>query len=320
MEILDYDYFRVTRDADFTVSDEADDLLQAVEHELRRRRFGEIVRVEIGSSMNAGLRDQLVEGLGVKAHEVFHVEGLLDLGDLWQIVNLPGLQGAARPAVDAGDAAAPAGRRRPGGRVRRHARRRPARAPPLRLLRHLGRALRRAGRRRPRRAGDQADRVPDLGRLAARPRAHPRVRARQAGGVPGRAQGPLRRAREHPVGQGAGGGGRARHLRHPVAEDPRQGDPRRAPRGRRRAPLRAHRDRQLPPQDRAAVHRLRPVHHRRGDRRRRRRPVQLPHRLRAPARLPQGAGRPGAPARRHPRARSRARSSATASTATAGSR
>ena len=97
MEILDYDYFKVTRDADFTVSDEADDLLQAVEHELRRRRFGEIVRVEIGSSMNSGLRDQLVEGLGVKAHEVFHVEGLLDLGDLWQIVNLPGFKGLRDP-------------------------------------------------------------------------------------------------------------------------------------------------------------------------------------------------------------------------------
>ncbi|HEX4623033.1 MAG TPA: polyphosphate kinase 1 [Solirubrobacteraceae bacterium] len=97
MEILDYDYFKVTRDADFTVSDEADDLLQAVEHELRRRRFGEIVRVEIGSSMNAGLRDQLVEGLGVKAHEIFHVEGLLDLGDLWQIVNLPGFKGLRDP-------------------------------------------------------------------------------------------------------------------------------------------------------------------------------------------------------------------------------
>ena len=92
MEILDYDFFKVTRDADFTVSDEADDLLQAVEHELRRRRFGEIVRVEIGSSMNAGLRDQLVEGLGVQAHEVFHVDGLLDLADLWQIVNLPGFK------------------------------------------------------------------------------------------------------------------------------------------------------------------------------------------------------------------------------------
>jgi polyphosphate kinase len=97
MEILDYDFFKVTRDADFTVSDEADDLLQAVEHELRRRRFGEIVRVEIGSSMNAGLRDQLVEGLGVQAHEIFHVDGLLDLADLWQIVNLPGFKELREP-------------------------------------------------------------------------------------------------------------------------------------------------------------------------------------------------------------------------------
>jgi polyphosphate kinase len=97
MEILDYDFFKVTRDADFTVSDEADDLLQAVETELRRRRFGEIVRVEIGASMNPALRDQLVEGLGVKAHEIFHVEGLLDLGDLWQVVDLPGFKDLRDP-------------------------------------------------------------------------------------------------------------------------------------------------------------------------------------------------------------------------------
>ena len=49
MEILRHDIFRVTRDADFTVSDEADDLLRAVEDELRRRRFGEVVRLEISS-------------------------------------------------------------------------------------------------------------------------------------------------------------------------------------------------------------------------------------------------------------------------------
>ena len=52
MEILRHDFFRVTRDADFTVSDEADDLLRAVEDELRRRRFGEVVRLEISSSMD----------------------------------------------------------------------------------------------------------------------------------------------------------------------------------------------------------------------------------------------------------------------------
>ena len=48
MEIVGHAIFRVTRDADFEVSDEADDLLQAVEAELRRRRFGEAVRLEIG--------------------------------------------------------------------------------------------------------------------------------------------------------------------------------------------------------------------------------------------------------------------------------
>ena len=52
MEILSHDLFRVTRDADFEVSDEADDLLQAVEDELRRRRFGEVVRLEVGAGMD----------------------------------------------------------------------------------------------------------------------------------------------------------------------------------------------------------------------------------------------------------------------------
>ena len=47
MEVIEHGVFRVTRDADFEISDEADDLLTAVEDELRRRRFGEVVRVEI---------------------------------------------------------------------------------------------------------------------------------------------------------------------------------------------------------------------------------------------------------------------------------
>ena len=47
MEILERSLFRVTRDADFEVSDEADDLLEAVELELRRARFGEVTRLEV---------------------------------------------------------------------------------------------------------------------------------------------------------------------------------------------------------------------------------------------------------------------------------
>src|SRR3954447_8703578 len=90
MEVLEYSMFRVTRDADFTVGGEADDLLQAVETELRRRRFGEVVRVEVQTGMSATLRTQLVEALGVEEGDVFAVEGLMDLGDLWDVYGLPG--------------------------------------------------------------------------------------------------------------------------------------------------------------------------------------------------------------------------------------
>src|SRR5207237_8672767 len=85
MEIISYDLFRVTRDADFEVSDEADDLLQEVEEELRRRRFGEVVRLEVGAGMDPMLRSRLIEWLGVDELQVYDVDGLLDLGDLWQI-------------------------------------------------------------------------------------------------------------------------------------------------------------------------------------------------------------------------------------------
>jgi polyphosphate kinase len=90
MEIADYDVFRVTRDADLEVSDDAADLLQAVEDELRRRRFGEIVRVEIGAGCSEQLRESLSSLLGVQDDEVYPVGGLLDMGALWQIVKLPG--------------------------------------------------------------------------------------------------------------------------------------------------------------------------------------------------------------------------------------
>ncbi|HEX5852576.1 MAG TPA: polyphosphate kinase 1, partial [Solirubrobacteraceae bacterium] len=90
MEIADYDTFRVTRDADLEVSDDAADLLQAVEDELRRRRFGEVVRVEVGARCSDQLRDALAALLGVQEEEVYPVDGLLDMGALWQIVKLPG--------------------------------------------------------------------------------------------------------------------------------------------------------------------------------------------------------------------------------------
>ena len=90
MEITAHDYFRVTRDADFTVSDEADDLVRAVEQELRQRRFGEVVRLEVGDTMEPELRRQLVQWLGVEERQVYDLQGMLDLSDLWDIHGIDG--------------------------------------------------------------------------------------------------------------------------------------------------------------------------------------------------------------------------------------
>jgi polyphosphate kinase len=88
MEIVECAAFRVTRDADFAVSDEADDLLEAVELQLRRRRFGDSVRVEVADSMSEAMRDRLLSGLGADSHQFHPVTGLLDLADTMELVRL----------------------------------------------------------------------------------------------------------------------------------------------------------------------------------------------------------------------------------------
>ena len=90
MEILRHDFFRVSRDADFTVSDEADDLLRAVEDELRRRRFGEVVRLEVASTMDPDMRQYLIEQLAIDEEQVVDVDGLLALDDLWALYDIDG--------------------------------------------------------------------------------------------------------------------------------------------------------------------------------------------------------------------------------------
>jgi polyphosphate kinase len=90
MEILDRGMFRVTRDADFEISDDADDVKRALEAELRNRRFGEIVRVELDAKVSDALRTEIVEQLGVEERQVYDLPGLLDLTALWQLVKVPG--------------------------------------------------------------------------------------------------------------------------------------------------------------------------------------------------------------------------------------
>jgi polyphosphate kinase len=89
MEIEEHKVFRVTRDADFEVSDEADDLLEALQTELRRQRFGDVVRLEVSESMSDSMLTQLKEGLGIGDDQVYPVRGLIDMSELAQIANLP---------------------------------------------------------------------------------------------------------------------------------------------------------------------------------------------------------------------------------------
>ena len=88
MEVAECAAFRVTRDADFDVSDEADDLLEAVELQLQRRRFGDVVRLEVSESMSERMLERLTLGLGAGEEQVYRIQGLLDLADLSQIAGL----------------------------------------------------------------------------------------------------------------------------------------------------------------------------------------------------------------------------------------
>ena len=89
MEVVESHLFRVTRNADFTVEeDEADDLLMAIEEELRRRRFGEAVRLEVERTMPAATRNLLLRGLGLEAEDCYEITGMLDLTALYRIADL----------------------------------------------------------------------------------------------------------------------------------------------------------------------------------------------------------------------------------------
>ena len=88
MQILERSLFRVTRDGDLDVADEADDLLEAVEVQLRRARFGEVTRLEVSESMSQAMREQLQQGLRVPDDLLYPVEGMLDLADLGELSRL----------------------------------------------------------------------------------------------------------------------------------------------------------------------------------------------------------------------------------------
>ncbi|BDB61360.1 polyphosphate kinase [Rhodococcus sp. RDE2] len=97
MEIVEHHAFRVTRNADFEVEEDRDeDLLQALERELARRRFGSPVRLEVSDDMTEHMLDLLLRELDVDRVDVVQLPGLLDLSSLWQVhaVDRPDLKDA----------------------------------------------------------------------------------------------------------------------------------------------------------------------------------------------------------------------------------
>ena len=89
MEIVEHHLFRVTRNADLSIEEEeAPDLLMAIEEELRKRRFGKVVRLEIERTMPHQTRALLMQGLGVGPEDVYEISGMLDLTALHEIAEL----------------------------------------------------------------------------------------------------------------------------------------------------------------------------------------------------------------------------------------
>ncbi len=89
LRVVERALFRVTRNADFEVEEDRDeDLLQALERELARRRFGPAVRLEVAEQMSPRVLDLLMRELDVAASDVFTIPGLLDLTALMDIYSL----------------------------------------------------------------------------------------------------------------------------------------------------------------------------------------------------------------------------------------
>ena len=89
MEVLHHNTFRVTRNEDLEVEeDDAENLLQALEKELLRRRFGPPVRLELAQDVDPHVRDLLVRELGVSEAEVYLLPEPLDLRGLNLVADL----------------------------------------------------------------------------------------------------------------------------------------------------------------------------------------------------------------------------------------
>ena len=88
MEVVEAHPFRIIRDADIEIQElEADDLLEAMQQSIRRRKFGSVVKVAIYETMPRPIRDLLIENLQVKPTDIYITGSNLGLARLWQLYN-----------------------------------------------------------------------------------------------------------------------------------------------------------------------------------------------------------------------------------------
>ncbi|HSL89822.1 MAG TPA: polyphosphate kinase 1 [Ignavibacteriaceae bacterium] len=90
MDIVEAHRFRITRDTDIEIQeDEADDLLRVIEENIRQRRFGSVVRLEVANLMPEFMLDTLMENLQIKREDVHVLGGPLGMSDVMGLYKLP---------------------------------------------------------------------------------------------------------------------------------------------------------------------------------------------------------------------------------------
>jgi polyphosphate kinase len=258
MEIADAVAFRVTRNTDLTLEDEdADDLLAAVETELRRRRFGRAVRLEVEENASPAVVDLLLDELELHRDDVTWVRGPLDLTCLWQVhaLDRPELKDDPWVPVTAGRLAAAENDERSIFSVVRER---------ALLVHHPYESFASSVEEFLSQAADdprvQSIKMTLYRTSGDRATSHPRRRAWRAGGGSRGVEGALRRSRERHLGQGVRARWRSRGLWAGGFEDARQVRDGRSRGCRWLASLRSPRNRQLQLANLASVRRPR-LHH-----------------------------------------------------------
>jgi polyphosphate kinase len=216
-EVIERAFFRVIRDSDVEINEEAEDLVLLYESALKRRRRGDLISISVNSAMPAELRDFLFDQLEIQEQtqtvHVFHLDRMLNADRRRPAgPEVHALQCRASPSASA-ISAATASRR--SGSQGHH------RPPPYESFDVVVQFLRQAARDPDVVAIKQTlyrtSRQPDRAQGADRGGGGRQVRDRA-----GRAEGALRRGGEHPLGARSGARRRAGRLRLHRAQDPRQ--------------------------------------------------------------------------------------------------